>query len=803
MTECTNRPGNGAALGAILAAAGATAGVSFITVNRLKDAVVASSLRGEAIRVSDVLSTLGPMDAAVAGLAILTCVVLVCVEMRQRALTRLLHTATEAEAVALLTILLAWVGHSYLNPGVLLGGDTGTHISRFFEVARGLDSGRLPLWTNYQYAGAPLLWFTGPLTYVAGGMLAFLLHDAVLATKALLFALHMLSGWVFYALLRRVGIKPVSALVIAVAFAGCFAHLHLFLYRGVIPQAFTIVFVVSLFYGADGLLRNLKTRWTNFLILALSTAALIINHQPHALFAAAYLGLFGLVLLALGTWTWRGIPLVITAGLLGAVASAIAILPVLNESDWVMIEPEGAMFQFHLPTATRLLNLVAWRDTRTTWGIDYWAYLGLGLVGFSAVGTVALARNHLDAERRSIALACCACIALGLFMYNPVVRDIIFLMFFLGVLAALGLDWLLSRALIAGRRLLYLTALIVADLASTSIQPVARTDKAFLVEAGRRLEQTAPSKRFVQIAIDGGGNIDADKGPDGSPVSYYSTVQRIAGNHNMAATRLHNYLLSAAGFVQGDIQNLRTLTSTTRSILGLFNVGEVICANATTNGCPGDVSATRFDPVLGNYIEVSATPVLFSQMLVPLRLELTLEKPMLWPGDFLPDSDRHQIVEAVAKGLLAFVAAERPDFESKTVEQIGIHPEANPNSTRVNEDLLADVRPWHPEILDYSVSLDRVFLKIKSDRNGYAQLAHPWFPSTLVTINGDTVQPIRGAINMLVVPIATGPSEIVLRDGPTTTRTIASIVSILGFVAIFACATGLAWNGRQITAGRA
>ncbi len=350
-----------------------------------------------------------------------------------------------------------WYGHSYLSAGILLGGDTATHVSRFHEVQRGFEAGRLAVWTNYQYAGAPLLWFTGPLTYVIGGFLAFTLGDAVVATKVLLFSLHISSGWCYFALLRRFDIRAIPAALIAAGFAGSFAHLHLFLFRGVIPQAVTIVCLILLFYGADGLLRGKGARWASVLLFSLATATMIVNHQPHAIFAAVYLAVFGGLALLLGYWRWQGVPILAIASLLGVLASAIAVLPLMFESDWVMIEPEAAPLRLHLPTFDRLLHLVLWRDTRTTWGIDYWAYLGIGLMVFGAIGIFRLLRGRLSSCQRGMVLPASVCLAICFVLYNPVVRDVMFLLFFLGLVAATGLDWLIDRPLLAGRGLLFVT----------------------------------------------------------------------------------------------------------------------------------------------------------------------------------------------------------------------------------------------------------------------------------------------------------------------------------------------------------
>lgn len=141
---------NTAALVALVATGAATAAVSFTTVNRLKDAAVEAALRDQAIGPGRLLAALGPADGLLMTLAAGAVLVLLCLEWRCRALSRLFATAGPGECFVLLTMFAAWFGHSYFNPGVLLGGDTGTHVGRFFEVQRGLEAGRLAVWTNYQ-----------------------------------------------------------------------------------------------------------------------------------------------------------------------------------------------------------------------------------------------------------------------------------------------------------------------------------------------------------------------------------------------------------------------------------------------------------------------------------------------------------------------------------------------------------------------------------------------------------------------------------------------------------------------------
>ncbi len=781
---------NQATVLAIAAAAVATAAVSLTTLNHLKDVVITASLHSQPLHLAGLAGVLGPADIVLAALALATLLALGWLELRRRACSRLLATATGVEAFALLTILAAWFGHSYLSPGVLLGGDTSTHISRFLEVQRGLDAGALPQWTNYQYAGAPLLWFTGPLTYVVGGVIAFIVRDAVAATKILLFTLHMLSGWAFFALLRRFGIRPIPAMLAAAGFAGSFAHLHLFLFRGVIPQAFTILFLVMLFHAADGLLRGKGARWANGLVFALATTGLIVNHQPHALFAALYLAVFGGVALASGFWRRQGLPVLVAAGVLGAVAAAVAVVPVLVEADWVMIEPEGALFGLQLPTTGRLLDLVLWRNTRTTWGIDYWAYLGLGLIVFGGAGIVGLARRRLRAGPGGAALPACACLALCFVLYNPVVRDIIFMLFFLGLLAALGLDWLLDHPLLAGRGLLAVAVAVIADLASTSVQPVARTDKDFMIEAGQYLERVASNQRVMQIGIAPNGSMDADIGPDASPLSYYATVQRIAGNHNMAATRVHNFLAVTAKQAEAELQDSGVLSAETSMSLGLFDVGRIICNTSIANGCPALAGGTADDAVLGRFIPTPAMPAVFSQRLAVMAPPPGLDKPMLWPEDFRSAKDAPRI-DAIKAELRRFMAAEGIDGATRTARAIAV------NDGAAVADPPQASGPWHPMVQDYAVGLTSVALRVEADAPGYVQLSHPWFPSTRVTVNGVAAQAIRGTIDLMVVPIPSGVSVIELREGWTAIRRISALVSLCGLLAIGAAAAMLAWQDRS------
>jgi hypothetical protein len=83
-------------------------------------------------------------------------------------------------------------------------------------------------------------------------------------------------------------------------------------------------------------------------------------------------------------------------------------------------------------------------------------------------------------------------------------------------------------------------------------------------------------------------------------------------------------------------------------------------------------------------------------------------------------------------------------------------------------------------------------MTIDTDAAGFVQLAHPWFPSSEIRINGKPVTPIESAISLVVVPIPAGASTIEI--GPTTTpirraTTAISLVALLVVLGAWGIAT--------------
>lgn len=744
----------------------------------VKDAAVFLVLHHRPLSLAGVLQGLGWADALAALAALGFAVWLIWLERRRRVSGFLAQAPGAAYAVAG-TVVLAFLAHSYLYAGLLLGGDSGSHISRFLEVARGLEQGALPQWTNDQYLGSPLLGFTGPLTYVVGGALDFVLRDAVLTAKILLFVLDIACGWLCYALLRRLGLARFGASIGALAYTGAFAHLHLFLFRGVFPQAFTICFFLAVFLAAEGIMRagaeRPGRRWADWALFAFATGGLIVTHQPHAVFVALYLGVFGLASLALGRWRLAGALHLVSAGLVGVVMAAVAVLPILAEAGWVMIDPDGGLVRFQVPTLTRLLNLVVWRNTRTTWGTDYWAYVGIVLLVLCAIGLVHTLRHPRRSAQTRLVVAVLPCLILSFFLANPVVRDIIFLLLFLAIPAAVGAERVVLYFSACPRAALVVLGLLLLDLTSTSIQPVARTDKGFLVAEGQYLARVAPERRVVDASVAPDGSVTLGIGPGGKPMSYDATVQRVAGNHNMAATRVHNYAVTIVKMAEQDLNRDGRLSPDVAKLLAVLNVARIVCNDAVAAGCPVRLAGLRDEGPLGRVVPIAeATPVLFSRQLVELRPPDGLDKPMLWLEQFTPPVPQVTRIEAF---LRAYLAAVRPDLATDVAAAIAVQAIAPPGAASSGA-----VPPgeWRPELREYRVSLQRVTAVVQSDRAGYVQLAHPWFPSNKVLVNHRPTASMVGAWHLLVVPIQAGVSVIEVVPTTTPIRSLSAWISLFG-----------------------
>lgn len=771
------------------------AAVGWGIVDPVKYEVLAAFRSGASLRgavVDALIARAAPLTATVlmSGAAVLFLVVR---EARHRALSGAIQASPGAWIAVLLGCCLLWFGHAYLYPGWMLAGDANAHVARIAQLGSALRDGEWPVWSNRFYLGAPFLQFTGPLFFQFGGILAAILGDGMLATKILLFALHLASGFGAYAFLRRLDADRFAAITGSLAYTGAWAHLHLFVYAGVFPQAVTLALLPVAFAAAESCLRRRQSglRW-DWAVLALSAAGLLANHQPHGLLAGIYLAAYCL-------WRWRGLGggaaiwRVAWAGAIGVVAASYAIAPYLLERHTVMAVGASGVITFDVPTLDELAKLVRWSNGLTSTGQESAAYLGLAAILLGLTGAVAGTRD-LMCSRRVMAGVPFFAVALvaSLFISGAFVRDIQFTLFFLSPLCARGMMVLSTLPCgRAGTAALCAIAVMLLDIGPTALQPLNRTDKTHYVAALDYLEARHPAGRVVLVGS-GSWRHAHEAGFDrtfavasASPLAWGS-VSFVTGPHDQEAT---------PAFVPANAVLLRlerelnegAVGAETLRLLALLDVGRVIYDDGTAFGFPDGLPDTVPEGPLGRILAVpQATPVLFAPALAPVDIA-PADAPLLWPT--MGDTAIARQAEAVALADLATLA---PDFPRGLATAIAVPAGSEPAGA---ESLPPGVAL---RLVAFSEGRQTVTARLETPAAGFVRLAYAAHPWVWATVNGETVTPIRTLTGLIAVPVPAGVVEIALGAEASSLRRGFTILSLAAFVGVLATP----WIGRLSGRGR-
>lgn len=308
------------------------------------------------------------------------------------------------------------------------------------------------------------------------------------------------------------------------------------------------------------------------------------------------------------------------AGLFGFYSVAMDLL----KRKWIAL---GVTLVVATSSATILYERALMYEGLVTWLLALgfaclWQHLvyGLTVVLLAVIGAWSTLGTPPNADARRLTIAILPCLVMCFFLYNSVVRDVIFMLFFLCILAAFGMQWLLVSPGLESRLATVAFALVLADLGSTSVQVVSRTDKAFELDAGAYLEKVAPDQRVAEVGVAANGSIRANIGPNSSPFSYYSVVQRVDGHQGMTATLVHNYAETIVKMAESDLKSDARLSELSNTLLGMLNVTRVICLQPRRMGCPARLLDAMPEGPLGAVVPVpDATPVLFSTRLVLLQ----------------------------------------------------------------------------------------------------------------------------------------------------------------------------------------
>lgn len=760
---------------------------SWLVVDPIKYIILAELQAERSLKEAAVVGLYhySPRIASLLIILLLITVKLVLLEWRQGALSLALRVLPNHHFYLIGLTILMWLTHSYFFPGHLLGGDAGSHIVQLAQFGSGLREGKVLFWNNNFYMGSPFLQFYPPLFTWLGGSLYALTGSVDWAVKLLLWGLHAASGILFFLFLRTVGSEHLAALIGALVYTGAWAHGQLIWYQGVLPQALTMALLPAAFLLAERLLHAEQRYGWDWAGLALISAALLVAHQPHGLFGGIYLGAYVLARLIMQRGDWRALLAIACAGSVGVVMALFVIVPYLLEQPYVMAGAGSGLFQFHLPDLEYFRHLLVWRNTATTHGNESVAYVGISSCLLASLAVVTARRWRRGATSRAAWIGLLLIMLLiSLVWRGELVRNIIFTLFFLSALASAGAQQLLQR-LPTYRSLPAMLLLVVfIDLGPIALQPLPRTDKAYLDVASNYLATISANQRTMLTGTWAGDNSQQDIrayiGPSGGPLQY-AGVQTVGGPHNHAATLAHNFIVTIIIRANSELRQNGVLSPDTQNLLAMLNVSRVVNDYGRGMGLPGQLAGTVVEPPLGRILPVPhSTPVLFAPELVAIMPPATLEKPIVW------DEHYRDPMTPQATGLLDFIEQIRrtmlPLTEQRQATRLAVRELPAGYQPPPRDPATARVRLDH-----YQVTSDRVWLTVATDRPGFLQLAHPWYPLLEVRDNGAVVSPLRSTLGLLVVPVTAGTHAIELQPRRSTVRVafgVLGVVSLVGALSV-------------------
>ncbi|MEO0080930.1 MAG: 6-pyruvoyl-tetrahydropterin synthase-related protein [candidate division WOR-3 bacterium] len=374
-------------------------------------------------------------------------------------------------AAAVLLLIVALAGFSYIAPGHPTSVDVWPHLVRQRIVYESLKEGTSPFWSFMFYSGYPHLRFYGPLFAFLGGVLAFVTGGGqLLALKVLLFGLYLGSAAVMYLYLwRKTGRKAAAALgtlvYVLVPWRVFFVSI-----AGNYPLALVFVLLPLCFLALDRLVERAGLADAGLLGLCLGLAMLA--HIVYGVFIWSFL------VLALVWWlvAYRGRQ----AGRVLAGAGAAAACGI-GLSSFILVPlvleyGTHAYPQSFVPVGMPRLAALLWPGVKPG-GYDG-AYIGISVVLLVVASVVLLLVNRPIRREAGFPVAGLA-LALGftfvvprlgrigqvLTAGLPPVRFLVYWMFFAAVLVALGFGCFESRVKTDHVRFVSLVVIVVALVA--------------------------------------------------------------------------------------------------------------------------------------------------------------------------------------------------------------------------------------------------------------------------------------------------------------------------------------------------
>jgi hypothetical protein len=385
---------------------------------------------------------------------------------------------SDGQALGLMIAAGALSGISFLFAGLPAFGDVWPHLVRIQVTYEAFRSGHLPGWSFFFYGGYPLLRFYSPLFYYLAAPFCFLTGgNPFVASKIVLFLLHVASGIVLYYLARHLLEDPIAALVAGFCYLFGYWHLLYVIGMGRYPVALVFVVLPLGLWLFDRLLE--KPDLPRAILAGLAIAALPLTHVFFAYVGIPFLLVWFLLRIS-SPLTGSGTPPVfgaktgsvpilssVLAAVIGVLLSAVFTLPFLIEGPQRRM-PEPAL-NLPPPSVWVLSGLSSEMSGYSG------SYMGLGILILAVCGVLLLRRKRRLLGNPSF---WCLLVSLGFafssylpFMSRlPLIselaseRFLVFTLVFVCVLAGFGYQYLEEKL---GFRRLWLPVLAVLFLDAT------------------------------------------------------------------------------------------------------------------------------------------------------------------------------------------------------------------------------------------------------------------------------------------------------------------------------------------------
>jgi hypothetical protein len=430
---------------------------------------------------------LGMADRLFFILILVICGYLSVREFRKGKLTQFFELIFESERRTLVLLglgSLLLVRFYFAKGEFSWGADTYLHATYAWIAARSFASGELPIWTNYFCLGTPILQFYGFLFHYLVGTVNLLLDEPFLSIKVVLASAHVASGLAAYLFVRKLTDSRAAGFLSGISYVLSFWHTQQVMILGRLPLSVFYALLPLPFYYFERLRED--GRITSAVLGAFSLCGLVLTHPGYGFWATAFLGLYIVARLVVcrrdGCEFSIPMSLLLFAG--GVSLSAFLVVPMYVERGETGLHSGFYMSDFPTPT---LKHLLLWSNYRfrIPHALDHWygGYLGISVVLLGIWGTAKVWNTRTSSVgRRRAAVAVCFLLSLVLvFFYSwlPIGvvqamaanRYLLFVVFFLSVLAGIGSDSLMKReGWPTVRVFVILLAVILLDLGPTTFQ---------------------------------------------------------------------------------------------------------------------------------------------------------------------------------------------------------------------------------------------------------------------------------------------------------------------------------------------